>query len=268
MTARTYRFNASRAATMLFYAVHANSVVPVADLLRATGRRDDFSISDAYQVQEALIKLHESAGQFQVGWKIGMTNDERRAAMGLNEPSRGALFADQVWGGGHGRLLSKIPAAHLEPEVAARVLHRIEPGSSVSDVADLVEVTGAIEVVSSRIAGWPQVPFGVALADNSAGWGAVVVDGGVKLAPQELAQVMVTFYGPVGRVSGCGRAVLGQPLQAVRWLAGFLASSGRYLEPGELVLTGALTRALPAIAGQYTAEFSGGLGRVGVEVMG
>ena len=56
--------------------------------------------------------------------------------------------------------------------------------------------------------------------------------------------------------TGAGAAALGDPLAVVAWLANVLASAGVALEPGHLIMTGALHAAVPMTPGDvFRAEF-------------
>ena len=64
--------------------------------------------------------------------------------------------------------------------------------------------------------------------------------------------------------SGSGKEVLGHPAAAIAWLANTLAGFGTALEPGHLVLPGAMTTAPFVGAGQQVEARFGGLGQVSV----
>jgi len=66
--------------------------------------------------------------------------------------------------------------------------------------------------------------------------------------------------------TGVGSAALGDPVAVVAWLANVLGENGVGLEPGQLVMTGALHAAVPMAAGQvFRAEFDA-LGAVELRV--
>jgi 2-keto-4-pentenoate hydratase len=65
---------------------------------------------------------------------------------------------------------------------------------------------------------------------------------------------------------GTGDAVMGDPAEAVAWLANELGRRGDALPAGEPILSGSLTAAAPADPGRFVAEFDGPLGAVAVEV--
>ena len=57
--------------------------------------------------------------------------------------------------------------------------------------------------------------------------------------------------------SGAGAEVLGNPLRAIAWLANSLRKYEVYLEAGEIVLSGALTSAIPIEENDtFTVEFA------------
>ena len=57
---------------------------------------------------------------------------------------------------------------------------------------------------------------------------------------------------------GWGDAVLGDPVNAVVWLAGKLTQFGMSLRAGDLIMTGSITRMLPLSPGDRArAEFAG-----------
>ena len=67
--------------------------------------------------------------------------------------------------------------------------------------------------------------------------------------------------------TGAGAAALGDPLAVVAWLANTLGAIGMALEPGHLVMTGALHAAVPMNAGDvFRADFDR-LGPVTVRVV-
>jgi 2-keto-4-pentenoate hydratase len=66
--------------------------------------------------------------------------------------------------------------------------------------------------------------------------------------------------------TGFGSAVLGNPLNSVRWLAAKLVEYGRSLRPGDIVMTGSFVRQFALHPGDAAvAEFSG-FGRVEVGI--
>ncbi len=65
------------------------------------------------------------------------------------------------------------------------------------------------------------------------------------------------------RAKGVASEVLGNPVSAVAWLANKLSESGAALEPGDIILSGAMHSAQPVEAGDHIiARFDNGLGDI------
>jgi 2-keto-4-pentenoate hydratase len=124
-----------------------------------------------------------------------------------------------------------------------------------------------MEIVDSRFADW-RIKLCDTVADLASN-GAVAMSG--RLVPLDgidprLIGMVLTRNGELVD-TGAGAAALGDPAAVVAWLANTLGADGIALEPGHLVMTGALHAAVPMKAGEsYTAEFDR-LGPVRVRIV-
>jgi 2-keto-4-pentenoate hydratase len=113
-----------------------------------------------------------------------------------------------------------------------------------------------LEVVDSVWSG-----YRFTLEDNTAdGSSAAWVVVGPAMAVSDLASLPVELSVDGSVVErGVGAAASGHPAAGVAWLAEQLASRGRALEPGDLVITGGLTSAHPLEPGhRINASFDDG----------
>jgi 2-keto-4-pentenoate hydratase len=131
------------------------------------------------------------------------------------------------------------------------------PGVTALEASRAVAgATAAIEIVDSRIQDW-KIKLPDTISDLASS-GAVVLSS--RLVPIEdldvrLVGMVVTRNGEL-RGTGAGAAALGNPIQAVAWLANTLGPYGVTLEAGRFVMTGALHAAFPAQPGDVIrAEF-------------
>jgi 2-keto-4-pentenoate hydratase len=125
-------------------------------------------------------------------------------------------------------------------------------------------VVPALEVIDSRIVDWSiQLPD--TIADNASSARVVLGGRAVRIDALEPRLVGVVLYknGEVVQTGASG-AVLGNPTNAVCWLANKLSGFGHALEAGQVVMSGSCTQAVPVTGGdQIRAEFEG-IGHVSV----
>jgi len=121
-----------------------------------------------------------------------------------------------------------------------------------------VAVAPAIEIVDSRIADW-RITLADTIADNASYGGFAVGEWSEELAHEPLGEIEMRLTEDGTQVSsGIGANALGHPAQSVAWLANTLQSFGVALEPGDIVLSGALGPLVPVVVGrEYTLRISG-----------
>jgi 2-keto-4-pentenoate hydratase len=128
----------------------------------------------------------------------------------------------------------------------------------------VARVVPALEIVDSRIAGW-DITFADTVADN--GSSALYVLGAETKALGDIEPVdveMTMTRGGEVVSTGNGAACLGDPLNALAWLARTARDFGQPLLAGQVVLSGALGPVVAVNPGDsFAAEFSG-LGSVSV----
>lgn len=235
-------------------AVTRTACAPVRDLL-PTG-----DIDAAYAVQELLTAEGVAAGRRVCGRKIGLTSRAVQRQLGVGQPDVGAVFGDTVHGDAEEIDVAGLLQPRVEPEIAFVLGSDLDLAHpTVADVLTATEyLLPAIEVVDSRIAGW-DITIVDTVADNASS-GAVVLGTTPRSADGfdfRLCGALIETGGDVVSV-GAGAACLGSPVNAVRWLAGRLAERGTPLRAGDLVLSGALSPMVPAVAtGAYEARIEG-----------
>jgi 2-keto-4-pentenoate hydratase len=210
----------------------------------------DVPVPDAYRIQDEVAALRYAAGERPAGWKLGYTSQAMRAQMGIAEPNFGPLTAPMLLPSG-----AQVPPAALqpraEPEIGLRLARRLTgPCTPAEAMAACSAAVACLEVVDSVWAG-----YRFRLADNtadlsSAAW--VVVGGPLPLDALDQVRVTLSVDGSV-TATATGAAADGHPARGLAWLAGQLAATGRSLQPGDLVITGGLTAAVPVAAGATVA---------------
>jgi len=239
---------------------------PVSDLIGT----DD--LPAAYAVQQGLVQRRLAGGVTVVGRKIGATSEAVQRQLGVDQPDFGYLLSDMdVSHGADGLPVSMrtLVQPRVEAEVAfvlAQDIDLDEEDITLGAVRAAVDVAlPALEIVDSRIADW-KIGFTDTVADNaSSGLFVVGRDGrkldpstgsGLAWEPRDVA-MSLTINGEE-RSAGTGDACLGDPLEALRWLAVQARRFGDPLRAGHLVLSGALGPFVPFAPGdRVTASISG-----------
>ncbi|MBD3107132.1 fumarylacetoacetate hydrolase family protein [Bacillus sp. AGMB 02131] len=220
---------------------------------------DQITVDDAYSIQLEQIRRKVDEGAVVVGKKIGLTSAVMQEMFQVNEPDYGHLLNTMMAVDGDTISLDSLIQPKLEFEIAF-VLKSDLKGTSITE-EDVVEATDyivpALEVIDSRIVDW-KITFEDTVADN--GSSAMAIIGG---KPTKLEAVDLEHIGMVvsrnGEFLDCaaGGAVMGNPIRAVAWLANALGKYGIGLHAGEIVLSGALSAAVPIQHGDtFTAEFA------------
>ncbi|MGI8768818.1 MAG: 2-keto-4-pentenoate hydratase [Propionibacteriaceae bacterium] len=175
----------------------------------------------AYAVQERLTASRIAGGAGVVGRKIGLTSRAVQAQIGVAERDFGVLFEDMAHADGaevpFGRLLQPKAEAEIAFVLAADLADGPLDTSQVR--AAVAYAVAALEIVDSRIAGW-DISYADTVADNASSGAYALGTTRVSLeefAPVE-AEMSMTIDGAVVS-TGNGAACLGDPLNALAWLA-------------------------------------------------
>ena len=233
--------------------------VPCAAVRDLIGTDD---LAAAYAVQQGLVRERLSEGARVVGRKIGATSEAVQRQLGVDQPDFGYLLDDMDVSHDEPISMQRLLQPRVEAEVAfvmAADVDLPEDEITLQAVRERVEVAlPALEIVDSRIEGW-DITFTDTVADNASSGLFVVGSEGRKLDEVEPRDVemSLTINGEV-RSSGTGAACLGDPLEALRWLAVQCARFGDPLRAGHLVLSGALGPFVPFASGDHVvATISG-----------
>jgi 2-keto-4-pentenoate hydratase len=238
--------------------VSGKSCAPVRELIGA----DD--IAAAYAVQEHNTRRWLAQGRRLAGRKIGLTAKSVQRQLGVDEPDYGMLFADMAVPDGAEVSFRGLIQPRVEGEVAFCLKRDLtEPQLTVTDLISAIDyVLAAIEIVDSRVHGW-DIKIADTVADNASSARYVLGN-----EPHALRDVDLRLCGMVlerrgEQVSfGAGAACLGHPLNATLWLAQRMASAGRPLLAGDLVMSGALGPMVAARPGDIFELKINGLGSV------
>jgi 2-keto-4-pentenoate hydratase len=230
--------------------------------------------SEAYAIQDAFVALRAQKLGSIAGYKIALTSAEMRRFVGVDTPMAGMMLESTLH-----RSPAKIRAADyvrliIEFEVAVEIADDLPSADKPFSRERVAQAVGAVmpalELADDRNADYKQLakhPLEL-IADNCWNEGAVLGAPVKDWKGIDLAAVrgVATINGKkVGE--GRGADAMGHPLDAVAWLADHLASIGRGLLRGDVVITGSIVTTKTVTAGDLVlfdiAELGGVELRVG-----
>ncbi|MCR9072460.1 MAG: fumarylacetoacetate hydrolase family protein [Alphaproteobacteria bacterium] len=225
----------------------------------------------AYQAQRRLISGWEAGTKGPIaGYKIALTSKAVQELCGVDQSLVGAIFASTVHTSPATVRMSDFVRVGLEFELCLKI------GSDLSDknieyTADSVrgavaEAVPAFELIEDRDADYSRLD-GISMAADNAWSGGIVLGeatGDWRALDLATTPVRLDYNGEVEEaVTG---AAMGNPLNALAWVANLLVEQGRPLRAGHWVMTGSTLKTRYPEAGDravYTVE---GLGSVEVDV--
>ena len=221
------------------------TVTPLAE------REPSLTIDDAYGISLDFLARRTAEGERVIGKKIGVTSKAVQDMLGVHQPDFGFL-TDRMWVDGDIDIAANgLIQPRAEAEIAFILRHTLTgPGVTASDVLAATEsIAPCFEIVDSRIRDW-QIGIVDTVADNASCGVFVLGESRADPRAHDLPSlhVRVTKNGePLSE--GYGRAVQGDPAEAVAWLANTLGRHGVNLEAGDVILSGSLVPLAPAAAG-------------------
>lgn len=208
----------------------------------------------AYEIQESVHRHLATAGRGPLGgYKIGCTTAVMQAYLGIPHPSGGGVLAATVFHGDADLAFADYVRPGVECELAVRLGEDL-PGTEApfhrSRIAAAIDaVMAAIEIVDDRYVDYPGLDAYTLIADDFFGAGSVLGEERRDWRQIDLGNVSGRMeINGVAVGEGHGRDILGDPLEALHWLADSMARRDRDLRAGDFVSLGSL------VATQWVAE--------------
>lgn len=218
----------------------------------------NLTIEEAYQIQLLGIKKKVERGQVIIGKKIGLTSIAMQELLGVDQPDYGHLLDTMKVVNRENIRLDELFQPRVEAEIAFILKKDLEgPNITVEDIRDATDyIVPALEIVDSRITDW-EITLADTIADNASSGLFVLGDNKFSLDEVDLPLIEMELFRNGERMNkGFGSAVLGNPSTCVAWLANVLSTYDVVLKAGEVILSGALSAAIPVEKGdRFTAKF-------------
>ncbi len=228
---------------------------------------DGLSPDKAYQLQKKLAEVMAQKGHKVSGFKGGLTSAPAQKKFGVEHPLMGPLFANGLYEPGTMVETTSFIRPFIETEVGYVVGKKIDqPMESADSLKSHIQaVAPVIELPDLRFAELKGLTAADLVVDAVASAGYLV---GRSRKPEDVSldDVTVTLQRD-GETVNEGRAkdALGGQWEALAWLVNEAVDRGWTIEPGHILITGALGKMIPAKPGSYVADF-GELGKISFSV--
>jgi 2-keto-4-pentenoate hydratase len=227
----------------------------------------DFTLEHAYAIQNALRAELNRRGEHPIGWKLGATSPAGQTVMGVKEPACGFLLLAQYVSGAEVSVGEAVSLC-VEAEVAFRMrTNLVGPGVTAETAMQAVEgAIPALELLDFIFSGKPSA--GDFIASSIIPRAVVLGSTVTPLDGLDLAREAVVYENN-GNVVGTYTTaeVMGNPLNALAWLANHLATRGMALKAGDIVMSGAISKMLRPKAGDTICARFNRLGSVSINVV-
>jgi 2-keto-4-pentenoate hydratase len=217
------------------------------------------SLEEAYAIRRCFQEIEEATGRGAVaGYKIGLTTPVMQQLCGIAEPCYGVIFAREV----HDRRAELRTGDYcrlgVETEIVLRLGEDVSQGGDAGRIAAAAEsAAAAIELIEDSRYDYRRLDAAAMVAGNVWSAGVVIGTPVKEWRALDLAQVRARLSINGREIgSGVGRDVMGNPLNALAWLA----NEGTPLRRGMIVMTGSMVPIQHPLAGDRVLVEVSGLG--------
>lgn len=249
----------SELAEILMKAHNADQKIPV-----LSTQQPNLDVQTAYRVQKAYVNQRLSQDQI-AGFKAGFSTKAAQKKYELNAPAAGVLFASGKKMGFP--LIEKSAFKNLIVETEIGFLMTKSITQPLKDISELYEYIQAVmPVIELPDAGFAEKVRGVDVIAANVASAKFITGKERDYKGLDLNNLFVTLYLEGQEVNkGKGADAMGDQWEAALWLINTIVQQGWKIEPGQIIITGALPKAIPGKPGKYVADFEE-LGKISFEI--
>lgn len=214
--------------------------------------------SVAYGIQKQVTSKKEVLNKDpQIGYKISLTSEETQRMFSSETPLYGAFTASNIVE--ETIELDNMISPLIELELVFIVKEALTTEDDLESILNKVEIAPGLEIPDSRFNDWfPKLSLYQVIADSAVAGKVMVGKPSKKVSMNQLTNMKGTLKFN-GEIIGTGTSeeVLGNPVNAVKWLVDELATHGQTLEKGEIISSGTFIMPKVLEKGKYEAEIEG-----------
>lgn len=228
-----------------------------------TSKLPDLTVDKAYALQKALAKAILAKGDTIGGFKAGLTSEAGQKKFGVNAALLGPLFKSGEMGPDAVVDRKDFVRLFIENEVGYVVGQKISaPVKDVESLKKMIkEVFPAVELPDLRFADMKSLK-GQDLIVDAVACSKYIIGPRIPADKVDVSKVEVALTCD-GAVVNQGKAAdaLGDQWKALLWLVNGAVEQGWAIEPGQILITGAMGNMIPGKPGKYAGDW-GPLGKL------
>lgn len=231
------------------------------------------TLETAYEIQDAVYRIvgQEHAAGPIGGHKIAITSPQIQELCGVDQPIYGAVFANRIHTSPHTVSHDDFVRLGLEFEVGVTMGQDVPASQAPYDHETIVpfikSVAPAFELIEDRNADYSDLDAKSLLTDLCWCGGVVLGQPVEDLSSLDLGDMASTIVHNGAEVAhGNVGDALGHPLNGLAWIANHLASRGKTLKAGDIIITGSALKTLFPVPGDSFSYNIDGLGSVSVKI--
>lgn len=219
----------------------------------------------AYELQHVLNSLRKGSIK---AYKVSLTSKETQDMFNYRAPLYGEEIESSILNSGDEIALEQLFSPFLEVELQFIAKEDLLATDDSEVLISKTDIAAGFEIPDCRFdEPLPKMPIEFMIADCAGAGKIVSGKPKVKLTVEKLAQVNATLKFNGKEISkGNSSAVLGNPINSLKWLVDKLKDEGKSIKKGMIVSTGAFGLPIKLKKGVYTADFDHGVGSVTIKV--
>jgi len=200
--------------------------------------------AEAYYIQNTVHNSINSEYDDVIGRKIGCTTKVMQNYLKIDHPCAGTIRKSNSFKSGDNLELQSYTKAGVECEIAVKLKNNIPFGDNYTQEDILIYIDSifpAIEVVDDRYDNWKNFSADHLIADDFFSAGCVLGREEFKVDFKNIELIKGTMYVNDKEIGqGLGKHILGNPLNALIWLAGRKDIIGNFIPKNSIILLGSL----------------------------
>ncbi|MEM7016446.1 MAG: fumarylacetoacetate hydrolase family protein [Pseudomonadota bacterium] len=244
--------NESRLAETLYQAHKKGEKIPL-----VSEAQGELSVERAYVIQKHYVKRRLRKEKI-AGFKAGLTSTSGQRTFKVSQPVMGVLFKNGLHTQGEPIAVQNFNRLMLETEIGYKLSKTItEPVADISTLKMHIEsILPIIEMPDLGFKG-KRGPQGVdVIAANVAARKFITGEAINDFTQIDLNTLNISLKKDGAEIyKGLGKDAMNDQWQAALWLVNMAIEQGWTLEPGHIIITGALGRMAVGKPGDYIADF-------------